>query len=137
MRRIAAILVLSFLPGVTAATAAESFSLYSDACWHVEAGDLLGQRIGIIRLSDNPYVFFQEAEGDWGAPSIAKASADDLKRGKLAFTFSRRGKPISFSGTIDGKMVTGKFDGLLDFKDKPLVVHLRRVPPSKKGAPNC
>ena len=137
MRRVIAVLALSFLPGVPVATAAESFSLYSDVCWHVEAGDLLGQRMGIMRLSDNPYVFFQEAEGDWSTPSIAKASAEDLKRGKLVFTITDRKKPVSFSGTINEKMVTGKFDGLLDFKDKPLVVHLKRVPPSKKGAPNC
>jgi hypothetical protein len=136
MRRVIAVLVLSFLRGVPAA-ATEDFSLYSDACWHVEAGDLLGQRIGIMRLSDNPYVFFQEAGGDWSRPSIAKASADDLKRGKLVFTISDRGKPISFSGTINERMVTGRFEGLLDFKDKPLVVHLKRVPPAKRGVPNC
>ncbi|SRR5258706_8372326 len=137
MRRIIAILALYFLPGIPVVAAADSFALYTDACYHVEAGDLLGYRIGVIRLSDDPYVFVQEAGGVWAKPIVAKASATDLKRGRLVFTISDDGKPVSFRGTISEKMVTGQFDGWLDFKDKPLVVRLSRVPASKKGVPDC
>jgi hypothetical protein len=126
-----------FLPGIPIAAAADSLALYSDACWHVEAGDLLGTRIGVIRLSGDTYVFAQEAGGDWNQPFIAKATAADLKRGRLTFTISDAGKPVSFHGTISEKIVTGQFDGWQDFSGKPLVVHLSRVPTSKKGVPDC
>ena len=137
MRRIVAVLALYLLPGIPFAVAADTFTLYSDACYHVEAGDLLGYRIGVIRLSDDPYVFLQSAGGVWGQPFIARASAADLKRGKLVFTFSSDGKPIGFRGTISEKMVTGQFDGWRDFKDKPLVVRLKRISVSQKGGPDC
>jgi hypothetical protein len=137
MRRIIVVLALYLLPGIPGAAATDSLALYSDACWHVEAGDLLGTRIGVIRLSDDTYVFAQEAGGDWNQPFIAKATAADLKHGRLTFTISDSGKPVSFHGTISEKMVTGQFDGWQDFNGKPLVVHLSRVPASKKGVPDC
>ena len=136
MRCIIALLTIYFVSAIPVA-AAERFSLYTDACYNVEGGDLLGYRIGILRLSDAPYVFFQEASGDWSAPSVVKVSADELKRGKLTFTISNGGKPFGFRGTITEKAVTGRFDGLFDDKGKPLAVRLRRISPSIKGALNC
>ena len=137
MRHIVAIVALYFVAGIPVAAAAESFALYSDACWHAEAGDLLGYRIGIMRLSDDAYVFLQAAEGAWSAPFVAKASATDLKRGRLVFTVSDDGKPVSFRGAISEKILTGQFDGWRDIKGKPLTVHLSRNSASKKGFPTC
>lgn len=74
MRRIIASLALYVL-SLAPVAAAETFSLYTDACYNVEGGDVLGFRIGILRLSDHPYVYFQQAEGDWSAPSIVKGAA--------------------------------------------------------------
>ena len=138
MRAITASLMLLMATGVsTPALAADNFSLYSDACYNVEGGDLLGHRVGILRLPDDVYVFVQVAEGVWTDPFIAKASAADIKRGKLIFSFPDKEKRISFRGTIGDKSVIGRFDGWLDFKGKPLMVHLARMAASKKGAPNC
>lgn len=137
MRSIVAILSLYFLSSISVATAADNLSLYSDVCYNVEGGDILGHRIGIIRLSDATYVFLQAAEGDWAQPLIGKASAPDLKQRKLIFTLPDEGKPLSFRGTITEKAVTGQFDGLFGPNGKPLMVRLNRVAVSMKGAPNC
>jgi len=137
MRHLVTVLALCFFFGIPAAAVADNFALYSDACWHKEAGDLLGTRIGIVRLSDAPYVFLQAAGGDWNAPFIAKASAKDLKQGTLVFSISDGGKSVSFRGTITEKTVTGLFNGWFGDKGKPLTVRLSRVPVAKKGAPDC
>jgi|SRR6185312_12685148 len=136
MRRIIAILPLYFLPSISA-TAADNLSLYSDVCYNVEGGDILGYRMGIMRLSDATYVFLQAAEGDWAQPLIGKASASDLKQRKLVFTLANERKLLSFRGTITEKAVTGQFDGLFGPHGKPLVVRLPRIAVSMKGAPNC
>ncbi len=138
MRRLTAILMMNLLAGIsTTAAVADSFSIYSDVCYNVEGGDILGQRIGIIWLADAPYVFLQAAEGDWAAPMVGKASADDLKRGKLVFAVSDGGKPLSFRGTITEKLINGQFEGWFGDKGKPLAVNLKRVPVSQKGTANC
>ena len=137
MRRITVLLSLYFLAITPVAAADDSFSLYSDACWHAQAGDLVGSRIGILRLSDAAYVFLQAAEGDWNAPSVGKLSAADLKQGKLVFAVSDGGKPVSFRGTVTEKTIAGQFNGWFGNNGKPLVVQLSRTPASKKGVSDC
>lgn len=137
MRRIVLAMVACLLLVSPIAIADERVAIYSNVCWHAEAGDLLGDRIGVLRLSDSPYVFVQSASGEWETPFLAKASADDLKRGKLNFVITDGPKSIHFHGTISEKSVTGQFDGWRDDKGKPLVVRLVRSMASKKRVPNC
>jgi hypothetical protein len=131
------ILGLLFAAVTPGAAIADSMTLYSDVCWHRDAGDLLGYRIATLRLPDATYVLFQAAEGQWTDPSIGKASADALRHGKLVFSVMDGGKPVSFRGAITEKTVTGRFDGLYGLKGEPLTVHLSRVSASSKAAPNC
>jgi hypothetical protein len=136
MRRFTAILTLYFMSVIPVA-AADSFSLYTDVCYNVEGGDLLGHRIGIIRLYDGAYVFLQVAEGNWAQPLIGRASAADLNRGRLVFSVFDEGRPLSFRGTITEKIVTGQFDGWFGDKGKPLMVRLSRISVLKKDVPDC
>jgi len=44
MRRAIGVIAMHILLGASVAEAGDRLSLYSDACWHREAGDLLGYR---------------------------------------------------------------------------------------------
>ncbi|HKX23292.1 MAG TPA: hypothetical protein VJM81_08470 [Rhizorhapis sp.] len=135
MRRIAAILVLCALTSASHAAPEESFRLYSDICYHVEGGDALGVRIGVIKLSNAPYAFIQWSVGYPEAKlQMTEVSAEDLKRGKLVFSFQRDDKPSTFRGTITAKALTGAFSPAYD--DDPKMFRLRRVSPQQRF-PEC
>ena len=136
MRRIIAILALCVLPATSHAAPEESFRLYSDICYHAEGGDALGVRIGVIKLTEASYAFLQWSVGyPEEKPQMTVVSASDLKHGKLVFSVQRDGKPTTFRGTITAKALTGTFSPA--YEDDPKPFRLRRVPPQRKGFPDC
>ncbi|HKU64419.1 MAG TPA: hypothetical protein VJQ06_05125 [Rhizomicrobium sp.] len=136
MRRIIAILALCIFPVTSNAAPEESFRLYSDICFNEEGGDALGVRIGVIKFTEASYAFLQWSSGyPEQKPQMSVVSDPDLKRGKLVFSVQRDGEPTTFRGTITAKALTGAFSPA--YPGDPKVFHLRRVPPLRKGFPNC
>lgn len=117
-------------------------ALYSTACINAQSGDLLGERIGILRLNrgHETYFFYQEAEGEWQEPQIAQ-----LHRGEgepmgstVSFDVRRGGEKDTFKGTITDKMIVGQFSNPRHrngFEQREF--RLPRVSLNQKGYPDC
>jgi hypothetical protein len=131
MRRIAVILALCVLPGISNAASEESLRIYSDICYNVEGGDALGVRIGVMKLSNATYAFLQWSEGyPEEKPQMSEVSAPDLDHGKLVFSVPRGDELTTFRGTMTAKALTGTFSPKWPGDTK--VFHLRRVPVQQK-----
>ena len=139
MRRIIAVLALYILPGMSAAAAAESVSVYSNVCINQDSGDLNGIRIVILRLGDSPYIAIQQPAGiSFAETGLKKLSPDDFGKGKISFPFEYQKKPAPFTGTITEKEIVGTFDNKSFMKDYGWkIIQLRRVPPSQKTYGVC
>lgn len=138
MRNVAAMAVLAVLAMESASPApAPGFTLYSDVCHHRESGDILGTRIGLLKLPEASYVYLQSAEGVFMPPQLIKLGPDDLKGGRLAFSAQilAKGPPSSFHGRITDAALTGTFDNTLPSDERHL--NLRRIASGKKGLPDC
>src|SRR5690348_27733 len=94
-RGILLFLALGMATSVQAARAegiadAPGLALYSDACVHPESGDLLGARIGILRLNrgHEVYFFYQEAAGEWEKPQVIELhhGEGDVMGSDISFT---------------------------------------------------
>lgn len=83
MIRIATVLMTVLLVAGAGAAPATPFTLYSDVCYHRESGDILGTRIGILRLPEGRYLYLQFAEGDFVAPQMIMLVPEDLQGGQL------------------------------------------------------
>lgn len=98
---------------------------YTDACYHPYTGDLLGDRLTLLRSPEGYAVKFQLAQGELGPAIEGRATI-----GGDALTFeldTKDGKRLSFSGKITPEEITGQFsNGRLSFSGKP-EVHWRRV----------
>lgn len=116
-----------------AASAAESFAVYSDVCLHRETGDLLGTRIALMRFADATYVFVQIAEGQLEEPLVSEMSGDPARTGRLEFKLADGGTPISFRGKISDGAVIGRFEPTALGR----VFHLRRVRMPETHFPEC
>jgi len=141
MPRFFLILLLCLLAAVrnvpAAADAASNFILYSDICVHAETGDLLGTRIGLIKLSDATYAFFQVAEGVTESPQINKLSSGDIKDGKIAFPVLIAGKSKIFQGTITNTAITGNFSDHSFGPSGKTVFHLNKVAMPERPSQQC
>ena len=127
MRRIATTLALCVLPSTLNAASEQSLRIYSNICYHVEAGDALGVRIGVVQLGNAPYAFLQWSEGyPEENPKMSVASVPDFKQGKLVFSFLRDKDLTTFRGTITAKGLTGSLSP--KWPGDPKVYRLRRVP---------
>ena len=85
------------------------FTFYSDICLHRETGDLLGTRIGVMKLRDATYIFYQIAEGEFEQPQIIKLTKDGLAGSKLSFPVADPDRPSTFVGTIGERAIEGHF----------------------------
>jgi hypothetical protein len=115
---------------VPALAAPEVAAFYSNFCYNVEAGDVLGTRIGILNLSDATYVFFQEAEGIPVAPQVLT-----LKFGAMAgpsFTL-RVDKQRVLRGTITDSVIDAHYITGYDTSK----LHLKRMTIPQKGFADC
>jgi hypothetical protein len=141
MYRPASVLMFFLLACIHGASAAEGgvFALYSNVCFHNESGDILGTRMGVLRLGDGPYVFVQwSGGGDMMEAETYKLSPDEFKKGKLTFSVVYGQNRGTFHGTITDKAINGRFDNptIVSLWNKPLF-HLRKVNPQQKGYPVC
>jgi hypothetical protein len=82
---------------------------YSDMCVHDESGDLIGDRIILLRFPDGDYVYVQSAEGEIQPPQVTKAiiSRNDSD---IIFRVSKPEGTGTFKGTITKEALTGKFE---------------------------
>ena len=139
MRYTAAMAVLAALVSQSALAVPEpGFTLYSDVCYHREGGDVLGTRMGILRLPEASYLYLQFAQGDFEAPQMIKLGPDDLKAGRLTFSAQilAKGPGSTFHGRITGMAVTGAFDNVPGLS-RGGHLNLSRIVPDKKGFPDC
>lgn len=135
---------------LAAAPAAEKlpmgFSLYSDVCLNGQSTDLMGERIGILRLNRGAdlYVLYQEAEGaGFLAPEDTQFITLDPSKGEtigpaIAFTIEWGGKPDTFHGRITDQVIEGEFSNPRHTNDAGgRVFRLPRVSLRQKGYPDC
>lgn len=87
--------------------AEEMVFIYSDICQHGETGDLLGDRVIIIRSEEQDYVVLQTAEGVAMPPSLGEANIDGGKFKFFVTSYSE--PPITFVGEISPTNITGTF----------------------------
>ncbi len=111
--------------------------LYSDVCYHVETGDVLGTRIAILNLEDGPYVLYQEAQGDLGQAQIVRIDRKDIANSKIIFSIQDDGKSETFRGSITAGGITGRFDDNRTGVFGNAVFKLNRVTLPHKGFPDC
>jgi hypothetical protein len=111
--------------------------LYSDICYHVEAGDVLGTRIAILNLEDGPYVLYQEAQGDLGQAQIVRVDRKDIANSKLIFSIQDDGKSETFRGSITAERITGRFDDNRTGVLGNAIFKLNRVMLPHRGFPDC
>jgi|SRR5581483_10468744 len=108
MRRLLPFLVMiGLMPcGVAMGQSAPpGFAFYSDVCYNSQGGDLLGTRIGVMKLRDAVYLFYQDAEGIFGEPQIIALPPHALAGGKLSFTIADFPDPSTFVGTISDRAI--------------------------------
>ena len=88
--------------------------LFSDMCWHEEAGDVVGTEILVSYSTDGTqgsyWAYVQMAEGVPGIPVLVKAS---VTGDRIEFTLPKvmGGR---FSGHITEKDLVGKFEAFSD-----------------------
>lgn len=105
-----AVLLLSWDGSQAAEQGVRGVAVYSDICVHPESGDLLGDRVVVMRFVDGDYVLFQTAEGVIAAPQVAKATVD-LRGGDIRFSVLEAEKVIAnFKGKMTSSTLTGSFD---------------------------
>ena len=118
-------------------------ALYSDACVNPQSTDLMGERIGVLRLNrgHDLYIFYQDAEGaGFSKPEIFQPNFDKGEGigPNISFTIDWGGKPETFQGTITDKMIVGQFSNprhTTAFEKREF--HLPRVSLDQKGYPDC
>jgi hypothetical protein len=138
VHRIAAMVLVGILTGsgmVSAATPA-GFTLYSDACYHRESGDVLGTRIGILRLPEANYAYVQFAEGEFAPPQMVKLQVD-AKGISFSAQILAKGPPSVFHGRLTDGALNGEFDDHLQDPSGKTMFVLRKVEIGKKGFPDC
>ena len=112
----------------------ERLAIYSNFCYHVEAGDLLGTRIILLQDygADPHFIIFQQAEGDPTEPRIGRS---EIRGGAIQFEVDL-GQPQHhrFSGTITPQSITGQlqYSGA-----KPRKMRLLRQPNTIDPTPDC
>jgi len=124
---LSAVAILAILASSHEVSAAgySAFTLYSDVCLHQESGDLLGTRLGLLRMVDDTYAFYQLAEGWPGEPQIVKLDEDQLKKSRIDFQASQDGKRFSVQGRIAGNTIVLTAGGLRDHDEK--ILRLKKV----------
>ncbi|HEY2009537.1 MAG TPA: hypothetical protein VGH23_11140 [Rhizomicrobium sp.] len=125
--------------GSASAAPARPFTLYSDVCYNREGGDVLGTRIGILRLPEASYLYLQFAQGDFEAPQMIKLGPGDLNGGRLTFSAQivAKGPQSVFHGRVTDAMLMGAFDDHAQGPSGNARFNLRQSPPDKKGFPDC
>jgi hypothetical protein len=100
-------LVLSTSASWSAPQHPNSMLLYSDV---TESGDVLGNRLVVLKLRGGEYVFLQEAQGQLFAPQVGTAVIDP-KKDDFSFQITESDKLIAtFKGKMTEKFVTGVFE---------------------------
>lgn len=117
-------------------------ALYSTACINEQSGDLLGERIGILRLNRGyeTYFFYQEAEGEWQEPQITQLhrGEGDTMGSTISFDVRWGGEKDTFKGTITDKMIVGQFSNPHHTNNSDQrEFRLPRVSLNQKGYPDC
>jgi hypothetical protein len=113
------------------------FAFYSDVCFNPEGGDLIGTRIGVMKLRDATYLFYQDAEGIFGQPQIVMLAPRALAGRKLSFQIADVNGPSTFVGTISDTMIQGRFtDGSVGPKGTG-IYNLKRVALPEGRFPKC
>ena len=114
------------------------FTLYSDFCYHEEAGDVLGTRVGFIPMIGDTYVFYQEGEGEPGPPTVVKLSNELLKKGILDFKVEEGGRTLRITGTFTRGAVLLTSGGNRQWlKDSDKVLRLPKVSLPQHRLPDC
>lgn len=117
-------------------------ALYSDACINEQSGDLLGERIGILRLNRGyeAYFFYQEAGGEWQEPQIIqphRGEGDPVGQ-NISFAVRWGDETDTFTGTVTDKMLVGQFSNprhTNGFEQREF--RLPRISLNQKGYPDC
>ena len=131
----------SFLLSASAAIAApqldDTFTVYSDLCYHAESGDLLGTRAVVMRFKEGSYVLFQVAEGEIQAPQVVKIILDP-KGNDVAFGIAESEKSIAnFKGKITDQLLTGSFDNNWQDRSGKKTFRLPRIVGKQRSFPDC
>ncbi|PIT05152.1 hypothetical protein TSA1_33700 [Bradyrhizobium nitroreducens] len=99
---------------VTTSSAAPSddsgVTIFSDLCYHAEAGDLLGARVILLRLKGGDYVVYQIARGELAEPQIVSATVGP-KNAEISFKIAQPDEAgATFRGKMTAEALTGSFD---------------------------
>ena len=111
-------------------------ALYSSICYHVEAGDLLGERVILLNARDSHFVVYQRASGEFRLPIWGRA---EIKDGQLTFSVQDQdGKILAFRGTVSPDEISGTFaNGAASTNWGTSDFHWRRVSPDVRTTPRC
>ena len=111
--------------------------VYSDVCTHADTGDLLGDRVVVLRFFEGDYVFFQTAQGAIQEPLLGTATID-YKNNDIVFKVSASDKSVAtFKGKMDGKVLTGKFDNHWTNRSGGELLRLSRIDAGQRDVPEC
>jgi len=87
----------------------EIVAIYSDLCFHDEAGDILGTRILLFESYLEYYVVYEQAQGWLESPVIARASVDG---DSISFVLPPDGVAAGF--TVSGTLSPEEFSGRMN-----------------------
>jgi hypothetical protein len=82
--------------------------VYSNVCYNVEGGDLLGAEVIVRPAGTQPRLLFRRVEGDLGDPVPARG---DVIGSRVRFSIIEDGGEIHFEGRLNGARMSGYLDG--------------------------
>ena len=114
-----------------------SIAVYSDICYHSESGDVLGNRVVVMRFKEADYVLFQMAGGEVGDPQFGKATIDP-KSNEIIFNIPISEKATAtFKGRMNGQFLTGTFDNGWQNRSGEKAFRLPRIVGRQRSFPEC
>jgi hypothetical protein len=123
--------------GARGASQDESVVVYSDLCYHSESGDVLGNRVVVMRFKEGDYVLFQTAEGEIGAPQFGEAVITS-RSDEIVFKIKASEKVIAtFNGRMSGQFLTGTFDKGWENRSGEKTFRLPRIVGRQRSFPEC
>lgn len=107
--------------------------IYSDICFHEEAGDLLGDRFFIIYSEGGALALHQFAEGVHGPPQVGQARIE----GSAIRVDFHDPAGSSFTGRLTDSELVGRFSPARTDRQGRQVFHLARQRNERARVPSC
>jgi hypothetical protein len=110
--------------------------VYSDVCIHGETGDMLGDRVVVLRFADGDYAYIQTAEGVMQPPQISKATISNNV--DIKFSVSGPNKAIAiFRGKLAEDALSGTFTNNWKSRSGTSLFRLPRIVDRQNRLPEC